>query len=88
MPSAARLHQLLDPDIAVHVQVEQKGYYEDEIDAARAHDVALIELRGPDAVTNFPLSDYAFDFESWKKRHPEVCAMCMGHTCQFLDAAH
>ncbi|KAK9791560.1 hypothetical protein WJX73_003397 [Symbiochloris irregularis] len=52
--------------------VEQKGYYEDEIDAARAHDVALIELRGPDAVTNFPLSDYAFDFESWKKRHPEL----------------
>lgn len=47
--------------------VEQKGYYNDELEAARAHDLAVLELRGPDAVTNFPVEDYDFDANAWRR---------------------
>ena len=48
-------------------QVEQKGYFSDEVEAARAHDGAVLDVRGPDAVTNFPPSDYGFDARAWRK---------------------
>ena len=38
--------------------VHHLGYYENEVHAARAYDEAVIRIRGPDAPTNFPRSDY------------------------------
>lgn len=34
------------------------GHFTADTDAARAYDRALLELKGPDAKTNFPASDY------------------------------
>lgn len=38
--------------------VRHLGYFEDEVEAARAYDRAVLDLRGADTPTNFPASDY------------------------------
>lgn len=58
------------------VQVQQLGYFSDELDAARAYDRTMLELRGPLAVTNFPPSDYDFDDSTWTDTHEEVRPVC------------
>lgn len=37
-------------------QIHHLGFFEDEQEAARVYDRAVVELRGAAAVTNFPLS--------------------------------
>ena len=39
--------------------VRHLGYFEDEAEAAHAYDRAVLELRGPDAATNFAPEFYA-----------------------------
>eukprot|EP00887_Chlorella_sp_A99_P003573 scaffold7.g3573.t1 len=39
-------------------EVFHLGYFENEIAAARTYDAAVLRIRGPDAPTNFPASEY------------------------------
>ena len=57
------------------------GMFIDETEAARAYDRKILEIRGADAVTNFPASDYGYAFDaqgqakgSWNKRETHTYA--------------
>ena len=43
------------------------GLYNDEKEAARMYDAALVRLRGTAAATNFALSDYRLDLAAYHK---------------------
>ena len=45
------------------------GVFEDEDDAARAYDSALVRLRGPGAATNFLLGHYSRELALWEEKH-------------------
>ena len=43
---------------------QELGFWEDDIHAARAHDLAAILVEGLQAQTNFPVADYSVEFPS------------------------
>ena len=46
------------------------GLFETEVEAARAYDVKLVELRGPSMATNFAISNYAESIKLFYEENP------------------
>jgi hypothetical protein len=48
------------------------GLFENEVEAARAYDVKLVELRGPSMATNFAMSNYAKSIKIFYEENPDA----------------
>ena len=48
------------------------GLFETEVEAARAYDVKLVELRGPSMATNFAMSNYAKSIKIFYEENPDA----------------
>lgn len=46
------------------------GHFTDETEAARVHDRAVLEMKGPEAKTNFPHSEY--EVQKQQQQHGSV----------------
>ena len=55
------------------LQVQYIGYYDDELEAAKAYDRAILKFRGPGHQVNFPEADYTpEEIASAPKVEPQV----------------
>lgn len=54
------------------------GHFTTDLDAARAYDRALVDLKGPDAKTNFPLSAMGYDGEEEREKRGSSSSFKVG----------
>jgi len=47
------------------------GAYDSAEKAAAAYDIGIIQMRGKDASTNFPLNNYGHELQEYAREHPE-----------------
>lgn len=63
---------------ACALQVQYIGYYDDELEAAKAYDRAILKFRGPGHQVNFPEADYIpEEIASAPKVEPQVRAQSL-----------
>ena len=61
------------------------GLYNDEKEAARMYDAALVRLRGTAAATNFALSDYRLDLAAYHKMQQARSSLLITLGSVFID---